>query len=536
MRLVTSALAASTLFVQGPIAQAPTPQDSVAKTPAPCDSGLDKSEAPTAIFVRMRDQLFADGSAYPAYCKQHATTKRSQLRAANLASLHKRADDSWQQVARQITKLRESGSLRDLQRFWIINGFAAMATGEAVRALQQLPAVAFVHKQTQPGRSQQHIAKRAANWLRKRQRDETAALTMLAKHAKESAFEADGLTIPWNLQSIRADKAWQLGATGKGVTIAMLDSGVLCFEPLVQALWQNPGEQLDGKDTDGNGFVDDLFGWDFGGNTRFVVGDGAKSHGTMCGGILAGRPWGDQKTVTGVAPRAQLMVMRGTGKLRAYEYAASMGADVLSMSYMWVNVELGSYRAVFRTAHEHLAACGIVAVGGAGNFARTAKEGHQITLPKDIPCVIAAAGIAKNGKVPGFSSRGPCTWHDVPFFRDYPKSAPLHKPDVTTCAADIPVWHWVKFPGRNHEVVWRDERGFGLIVGPRGNSFSGPHAGGTAALMLSVQPELTPWRVQALMIEACQDLGKTGWDATHGHGLLQADKAVLAARAATVED
>lgn len=498
------------------------------------DAGLETAATPQPVFVRMRDQLFAIGGEYERFAADEATTPRSRLRAMVLPQLHRRSDDSWTRVQPLVDDLTAAGHLHSVQRFWIINGFAADADGVAVRRLLAHEAVAFVHRQTQPGGTQQQLDRRAPRWLEQRVADEAAALALLERRGDETAFAAEGLTVPWNLQAVSAPAAWGLGAHGQGVVIALLDSGVLPMAALVHALWRNPGERPNGVDDDDNGFVDDLFGWDFGGDTRFVVGDGARSHGTMCGGILAGRPWGEPQTVTGVAPRAQLMVLRGMGSLRAYEYAAQMGADVLSMSYMWTNVELGSYRAVFRTAHEHLAACGVVAVGGAGNFARTAPAGRQITLPKDIPCVIAASGIGRNGEIPAFSSRGPCTWDDVPFFHDYPAAAPLLKPDVAGCSAGFPVWHRavVEQPA---EVVWQDDAGFGLIVGPQGNSFAGPHAGGVVALMLSVQPELTPWRVQRLLAASCVDRGAPGPDPVWGAGLLQADLAVAAAKAAVVE-
>lgn len=517
-RLATALLTASLA------AQAPTAHEL-----EPCDLGLDTASSAQPVFVRMRDQLFADGKAYPAFCAEHAKTPRSELRTQTLATLQQRADASWARVEGVVVAMRERGELRRLQRFWIVNGFAADASAAAVQELRKLPEVAFVHRQTQPGNPQQEQEERRERWLRERQADEARALELLQKRGDEAAFAADGLSVPWNLQEVRADAAWRLGAHGQGIVIAMLDSGVLAMEPLVHALWRNPGEQRNDKDDDGNGLIDDLFGWDFAGDTRFVVGDGAQSHGTMCGGILAGRPWGEPRTVTGVAPRASLMVLRGMGKLRAYEYAARMGADVLSMSYMWVNVELGSYRGVFRTAHEHLAACGVVAVGGAGNFARTADAGKQITLPKDIPCVIAAAGVGRNRQIAGFSSRGPCTWHDVPFFHDHPPESPLLKPDVTACAAGFPVWHWTQSRGREVEVLWQNEQQ-GLIVGPQGNSFAGPHAGGVAALVLSVNPELTPWRVQRILADTAKDLGEPGADTIYGAGMLRADAAVELAR------
>ncbi|MFO1078869.1 MAG: S8 family serine peptidase [Planctomycetota bacterium] len=503
----------------------------VAQEPAPCDAPLLGAKSPQHVLVRMRDQRFAHGGEFEAFCKEHAKAKRSELRAAVIADLRRRADDTWVDVRDAVDALEAKGELSAIARYWIVNGFAADATAAAVERLRRLPGVAYVHLQTEPGAGQQAHVRRAARWVQEREQDEKRALAMLAARGDEGAFDAAGLTVPWNLQAVRADAAWRDGATGQGVVVALLDTGLLASEPLVHALWQNPGERPNGEDDDGNGLVDDLFGWDFDGDTRFVVGDGEKSHGTMCGGIVAGRPWGEPRTVTGVAPRARLMVLRGMGSLKAYEYAAAMGADVLSMSYMWIGRELGSYRGVFRTAHEHLAACGVVAVGGAGNFAKTAPEGHQIALPKDIPCVIAASGIGRNGAAPPFSSRGPCTWDDVPFFLDYPASAPLHKPDVAGCAAGFPVWHWSAFPGRDVEVLWRDDRGFGLIQGPQGNSFSGPHAAGVAALVLSVCPDLPAWCVKEVLEQSAKDLGEPGWDTTYGNGLLQADVAVQKARA-----
>ncbi len=108
------------------------------------------------------------------------------------------------------------------------------------------------------------------------------------------------------------------------------------------------------------------------------------------------------------------------------------------MSYMWVNMDLGHYRGVFRTAAEHLSAGGVLPVGGAGNFARSAPPGAQICLPKDIPCVVA--GVLEDGKRPEFSSLGPCFWNGVRFYDDYPPTKSLRKPDLSAPAGDFPVW------------------------------------------------------------------------------------------------
>ena len=72
--------------------------------------------------------------------------------------------------------------------------------------------------------------------------------------------------------------------------------------------------------------------------------------------------------------------------------------------------------------------------------------------------------------------------------------------------------------------------GGSLILGPAGNSFSGPHAAGVAALMLSVNPELNPWEISEILGETATDLGSTGPDFTFGAGLINALAAVREAK------
>ena len=103
---------------------------------------------------------------------------------------------------------------------------------------------------------------------------------------------------------------------------------------------------------------------------------------------------------------------------------------------------------------------GVVAVGGAGNFGSGANrgaqpEGKQIALPKDIPCVIAAAGIVKDGSKPPASSEGPCYWEDVKFYSDYPKDKPLNKARRERLLRRVPSlgdgWRW---PGVS--LAWQE--------------------------------------------------------------------------------
>ena len=496
------------------------------------DDGL--ADHPTRkhpVFVRMGDQLFRQGGEYKAFCTKHEKGKRSELRELVLKTLREKSDASWKAVQVTVGELTASGDVATVERFWIVNGFACDATAKACRRLAESDGVSFVYLQRGPVRQHRRAGPQPTAARLEQMRAVYRQVLEQWRDDSDEPFDATGLEIPWNLKRIGAVAAWADGATGKGAVVALCDTGLMVAPALVRALWKNPREELNGKDDDGNGYVDDLFGYDFASRSFYALGDSATMpHGSMCGGIVAGRPLNDRKIITGVAPRARLMMLRGMGFLKAYEYALANGADVVSMSYMWVRVPLGHYRGLYRTAHEHLAAGGVVAVGGAGNFSRLPK-GTQIALPKDIPCVIAAAGIVENGSKAPMSSEGPCTWNGVRFYDDYPPDAPLQKPDVTGCFGGYPVWGRPMRFGRIRIVAKVDDR-FALIVGPQGNSFSGPHAAGVAALMLSVNPELPAWRIKALMEQTCKDIGAKGRDTVFGAGLLQAHEAVRAAKAA----
>jgi subtilisin family serine protease len=367
-----------------------------------------------------------------------------------------------------------------------------------------------------------------------RHRVSTRRFRRLARSRRcRGSSDTDFHPFPWNVARIRADVAWrEEAATGKGVVVAVNDTGLMVTPSLMRALWKNPRESFNDADDDGNGYVDDLFGYDFEAQSWYALGDHPQTpHGSACAGIIAGRPLNGGRLLTGVAPRCRLMLLRGMGRLKAYEYALENGADVLSLSFMWIAEPLGDYRGLYRLAHEHLAAGGIVAVGGAGNFRQTLPADQQIALPKDIPCVIAAVGVGEDGQQPAFSSEGPCTWEGVRFYDDYPPAAPLHKPDVSGVAGGYPVWWRPQMVRGNRGRVVADEGGgIGLVVGPQGNSFSGPHAAGVVALMFSVNPRLNAWEAKRRLESTCQDLGDPGWDRVFGHGLLDAAAAVRAAR------
>ena len=95
----------------------------------------------------------------------------------------------------------------------------------------------------------------------------------------------------------------------------------------------------------------------------------------------------------------------------------------------------------------------------------------------------------------------------------------------------FPVWNVTG--AHEFRTSWKEvekDRGASLIIGPAGNSFSGPHAAGVAALMLSVNSELNPWEVSKILRESATDLGPIGLDYKFGAGLINALAAVRAAK------
>ena len=103
----------------------------------------------------------------------------------------------------------------------------------------------------------------------------------------------------WNLNAINAPEVWARGYTGSGVVVAVIDSGVDYRHPeLANNMWVNSGEIAgNGRDDDGNGYVDDYRGWDFADNDNNPL--DIHGHGTHVAGIIAAAK--DGAGTTGVA-------------------------------------------------------------------------------------------------------------------------------------------------------------------------------------------------------------------------------------------
>ena len=169
---------------------------------------------------------------------------------------------------------------------------------------------------------------------------------------------------------IDAAEAWDVFTGSSDVLVAVIDSGVDYTHPdLAANMWLNPGEIAgNGIDDDGNGFIDDMRGYDFANNDADPMDD--NDHGTHCSGTIGG-VGNNGVGVTGVNWDVTIMALKfltagGTGSTAAaiscIEYATDMGVDVMSNS--WGG---GPYDAAMEAAIEAANQADIFFVAAAGN-------------------------------------------------------------------------------------------------------------------------------------------------------------------------
>lgn len=159
----------------------------------------------------------------------------------------------------------------------------------------------------------------------------------------------------WNLKVMNLPKVWSIQTGIPSVVVAVVDSGIEREHPeLRNQLWQNAGEiPLNGIDDDGNGYIDDINGWDFSdAPTLPGIGDSVDrdnepedetGHGTHVSGIIAAEA-NNGVGIAGIAWNCRLMPLRagfrvGLGSFlqnddvaAAIVYAADNGANVINLS------------------------------------------------------------------------------------------------------------------------------------------------------------------------------------------------------------
>ncbi|HOX24870.1 MAG TPA: S8 family peptidase [Candidatus Krumholzibacteria bacterium] len=334
----------------------------------------------------------------------------------------------------------------------------------------------------------------------------------------------------WHLRNLslgggdtRAVGGWAESLGDSNVVVAVLDSGIDWHHPdlggthpdeVNGSIWTNWTEYhgTAGVDDDGNGYVDDIRGWDYVNVTSVEVFPGEDygppdndpmdfgGHGTLVAGCVA--PITDNGTgIAAIAPGCKIMAVRigwltpaGEGvaypsyMAQAFVYATANGADIINLSYST------GYTPAFASAITAALNAGLVICVSAGND-DSSDAGYLQGLADDRILAVAASnsGDAKAD----FSNYG--TWVDL------------------------------TAPGTNiYTTSYSYQSGQSGYLATQGTSFSSPIAAGACALIWSAHPEFSSAQVAALVQSSCDDIDSVnpGYEGLLGAGRVNLLKAL----------
>ena len=272
----------------------------------------------------------------------------------------------------------------------------------------------------------------------------------------------------WHLSYLEVAKAHRI-TTGKGLTVAVIDSGVFPHRDLNKNLL--PGINLLSDDRDGR--------------------EDTNGHGTEMAGLIAGHGRSSQDGVLGLAPGASILPVKQAGDVneggptriaQGIEWASSRGAGVINVS-----LATGPSLRLNESVSSALAADALI-VAGSGNRPRMVTFGY----PAAIPGVLAVGAIDRSGTHAAISMTGPAVQICAP------------GTDITSTE-----------PGNRYATF-------------DGTSPATAIVSGAAALVRAKYPDLSAREVIHRLTSTATDIGKPGRDDECGYGILNIVKALTA--------
>jgi subtilisin family serine protease len=210
---------------------------------------------------------------------------------------------------------------------------------------------------------------------------------------------------------IDAPEGWDTTRHAEEVIVAIVDTGIrYTHEDLAANMWVNPGEIADGKDTDGNGYVDDIHGINATANNGNPI--DALGHGTQVAG-LAGAVGSNAKGITGVAWSVRLMALRffddaGNGyvsdAIACIDYARKHGADIINASF-----GSPSYSSSLYSAINSCRSAGIILVAAAGNDGTNNDSTPFYPASYNLDNIVAVTATTRTDALASYSNYGATT-------------------------------------------------------------------------------------------------------------------------------
>lgn len=304
---------------------------------------------------------------------------------------------------------------------------------------------------------------------------------------------------------------------GRKIIVAVIDTGLDYYHPDFSRdrIWLNSKETVNGIDDDGNGYIDDVMGWNFVDN-NWNPWD-RTGHGTHIAGLIAAVT-NNRRGIAGINPNAVIMPLKvlsfvGQGLAhkisQAIYYAVENGARIINLSLGAVGgrkVSQAEKRAIDYARKKN-----VLVVVAAGN------EGKQSAGygPEKRDNVITVGATGPDDKRAGFSNWGPMVDIAAPGIQIL--SLRARRTDFTYMAKVKGYKPGTNFVGPKAQYYYAS-----------GTSFSAPMVTGVASLILSSRPNLTPAQVKRMILHSARDVSLPGWDHFTGFGLVDAKAALKA--------